>query len=297
MLNWISKSSWLNFITFDIIGDLSFGESFGCLQGGIMHPWVKIMFSSLRDIVYIAALSHLPKPIFKVVMGIISYFMIEDLEKDRKFSAQRVHRRLQQGTHRDDFMSPILRAKGERGMTIPEIEASFNILVVAGKSSFIKWISKNILTSLGSETSATLLSGALYNLAMHPDVQSKLLSELSSAFKCRNEVNMAALSKLPYLNAVLEECLRIYPPSAFNQARIVPSQGAIVCGEMVPPGTAVGVATWAASHSKKNWTEPEKFRPDRWLGEGFPGDDRRSMQPFILGPRSCIGKKYITRLK
>lgn len=60
--------------------------------------------------------------------------MLEDLEKDRKFSADRVHGRLQQGTQRNDFMSPILRANNESGMTIPEIEASFNILVVAGSS-------------------------------------------------------------------------------------------------------------------------------------------------------------------
>lgn len=131
--NLFVQSNWLNYITFDIIGDLSFGESFGCLQSGVMHPWVAIMFSSPRDIVYLAALSHLPRPIFKVIMHVVSYVMMEDLEKDRKFSADRVHRRLQQGTQRDDFMSPILRAKEEKGMTIPEIEASFNIIVVAGK--------------------------------------------------------------------------------------------------------------------------------------------------------------------
>lgn len=126
---------------------------------------------------------------------------------------------------------------------------------------------------------------------MHPQVQMKLVTELQTAFKSRREVNMDALSNLPYLNAVLEECLRIYPPSAFNQARVVPSEGAVICGRLVPPGTAVGVATWAASQSKRNWSEPEKFKPERWLGDPLPGDDRRSMQPFILGPRNCLGKK------
>lgn len=126
---------------------------------------------------------------------------------------------------------------------------------------------------------------------MHPYVQEKLVTELRSTFASRREVNMAALSNLPYLNAVLEECLRIYPPSAFNQARVVPAEGAVVCGRFVPPGIAVGVATWAASKSKRNWSEPDKFKPERWLGDSLPGDDRRSMQPFILGPRNCLGKK------
>lgn len=58
--------------------------------------------------------------------------MMEDLEKDRKFSADKVQRRLELGATRDDFMSAILRKKGEQEMTRAEIEASFNILVVAG---------------------------------------------------------------------------------------------------------------------------------------------------------------------
>jgi cytochrome P450 len=266
----------LNYITFDIIGDLSFGEPFGCLESGVMHPWVEIMFSSLRDIVFLAALSHLPSPIYKIIMSWVHWFVLEDLEKDRKFSADRVQRRLKHGTARSDFMSPILRRNDEKrgGMTVPEIEASFNILVVAG-----------------SETNATLLSGVLYTLSKNVDIKAKLIAELTSTFPTRNHVNIEELANLPYLNAVLEEGLRIYPPSAFNQARVVPQEGAMICGKMVPPGTAVGVATWAASRAETNWTQPEKFLPERWMGDGLPGDDRKSMQPFILGPRGCLGKK------
>lgn len=131
----LNISNWLNFITFDIIGDLSFGEPFGCLAAGEMHPWVSIMFSSLRDIVYLAALSHLPKPIFKTIRSILAWFMLDALERDRKFSADRVDRRLKLGASRNDFMSPILRKEGEKAMSRAEIEASFNILVVAGTYS------------------------------------------------------------------------------------------------------------------------------------------------------------------
>ena len=97
-----------------------------------MHPWVEIMFSSLRDIVFLAALSHLPKPVFKMIKSILAWFMLEDLERDRKFSADRVDRRLKLGSSRNDFMSPILRKEGDKAMTRAEIESSFNILVVAG---------------------------------------------------------------------------------------------------------------------------------------------------------------------
>ena len=90
------------------------------------------MFSSLRDIVFLAALSHLPGPLFKAIKLIIKWFMLEDLEKDRKFSADKVDRRLKLGATRNDFISPILKKQGEKAMTLPEIHSSFNILVVAG---------------------------------------------------------------------------------------------------------------------------------------------------------------------
>ncbi|TVY81083.1 Cytochrome P450 monooxygenase aclL [Lachnellula suecica] len=289
----VNISNWLNFVTFDIIGDLASGEPFGCLETGLIHPWVKIMFSSIRDIIYIAALSHLPPPIFKAIMSGISCFMMKDLQADTDFAVERVASRLKKGTTRNDFMSPIIRANDEHGMSIGEIEASFNILIVAG--NFLIQVNPNLKRSLtgnmqGSETSATLLCGALYNLALHPQILQTLLSELRTKFSSRSQVNMAALQDLPYLNAVLEECLRIYPPSAFNQARVVPPNGSIICGKFVPGGTAVGVASLGASLSSSNWSDAGTFKPERWLGKPLDGDDRRSMQPFILGPRNCLGK-------
>ena len=61
----------------------------------------------------------------------------------------------------------------------------------------------------------------------------------------------------------------------------------------------MGVATLAAATSGRNWTCPGEFRPERWLeGEGkgkgkgeWDGDDRKAMQPFLVGPRNCIGRK------
>ena len=96
---------------------------------------------------------------------------------------------------------------------------------------------------------------------------------------------------------MLEESLRVYPPSAFAQARVVPPEGAVVCGEALLPGTSVGVATLAAATSARNWACAGEFRPERWLdgdGEGkgeWEGDDRKAMQPFLVGPRNCIGRK------
>ena len=138
---------------------------------------------------------------------------------------------------------------------------------------------------------ATLLNGALFHLLMNDSTLQILLAELHSAFPSRTGVTMAAVNTLPYLNAVLEESLRVYPPSAHSHARIVPRGGATICGMVVPEGTSVGVATLAAHLSESNWKEPLAFKPERWLGEQGAGDDFKAFQPFLVGPRNCIGKK------
>jgi len=54
------------------------------------------------------------------------------------------------------------------------------------------------------------------------------------------------------------------------------------------------VACWqlAMNHSRENWTEPERFRPERFLDSDlFPNDRREALQPFSVGPRNCIGRK------
>lgn len=80
----------------------------------------------------------------------------------------------------------------------------------------------------------------------------------------------------------------------------MPPEGAVVCGERLSPGTSVGVATLAAATSSRNWRAAGEFRPERWLdadgeAEGkrgdWDGDDRKAMQPFLVGPRNCIGRK------
>lgn len=71
------------------------------------------MSDSLREIVFLAALSHLPGPMFRTIRSIIAWFMLEDVEKDRGFSADRVGCRLKLGATRNGFMTRILCKKGD----------------------------------------------------------------------------------------------------------------------------------------------------------------------------------------
>lgn len=71
----------------------------------------------------------------------------------------------------------------------------------------------------------------------------------------------------------------------------------MVCGEWVPGGTAVGVHMLATNRSSRNFKDSDEFHPERWLGdEEFEGDKRSACNPFSVGARNCIGKRYVCPL-
>lgn len=144
-------------------------------------------------------------------------------------------------------------------------------------------------------TAASALSGATYYMLTNPQVYTRLVAEIRSQFKDYASVTLPRLSALRYLPAVMEESLRMYPPAPSNHPRVVSAQGGRVCGRFIPGGTLVGVPHWAAFRSPYNFARPEEFLPERFLGEDeqFANDKRDALQPFHVGARNCIGRKYV----
>lgn len=136
------------------------------------------------------------------------------------------------------------------------------------------------------------LTGLVWLLMKNPRVLEKLASEVRSAFSNPDEITFTAVNNCKYLLACIEEGLRVYPPSPQPHHRIVPPGGATVNGEFLPEGVSVSIPIYAASNSPANWTRPDEFIPERWLGENpeFDGDQRDASQPFQIGPRACIGR-------
>lgn len=160
-------------------------------------------------------------------------------------------------------------------MTRKEIESGAQIFIIAG-----------------SETTATVLAGALYLLLTCPEYLTKLTQDVRSSFKSEDDISMQSTANLPFLNAVLQESLRLYPPVPNTFPRETPQPGEMVCGKFVPAGATVGIHHWASYRSNRNFHLPDEFIPERWLGdERFKDDRRDAFQPFSYGPRNCIGQK------
>lgn len=140
----------------------------------------------------------------------------------------------------------------------------------------------------GSETSATLMTGALYFLLTNTPSYTTLVQEIRST----SSLSLASLnpSTLPYLHAVIQETFRMYPPAALSMPRRTPSNGAVIDGHHVPGDTYVGFPHFSAYRYEKNFERAGKWRPERWI-EGEIVKGAGVLQPFSLGPYGCLGVK------
>jgi cytochrome P450 len=272
----LDMTRWYNFTTFDIIGDLAFGEPFDCLRESQYHPWVSMVFNSSK-----VALLMRPLVVYPFLAPIVRRLLPKRLARMRAahfaLSAEKVHRRLETKTDRPDFMTYVLRFTDDRAMSAREMESNAARLILAG-----------------SETTATLLSGFTYYSLLNPAVYKKLVDEVRGAFTSYDEIDFTRVSQLSYLNAALEETLRIYPPVPAMTPRVVPKGGAVIDGVFIPEGMSVSGHHYSTYHAESHFAEPEAFIPERWLGnrdKQFENDNRAVLHTFSLGPRNCLGKK------
>lgn len=152
----------------------------------------------------------------------------------------------------------------------------------------------------GSETTAISLSAVFYNLVQHPRVYKKLMAELDEASKNgtiadreNNKVSWAETQKLPYLDACIQESMRVHPAAGLILERVVPPQGVEILGEFIPGGTIIGCNAWVLHRRPEIFGEDvDDFRPERWI-EASPAklkDMKATMFQFGAGARTCLGK-------
>jgi cytochrome P450 len=139
----------------------------------------------------------------------------------------------------------------------------------------------------GHETTAITLSWAFYLLDRHPAVEALVHDEVDRVFADRAP-EYGDLEKLTYCRAVIDETLRLFPPvHVFSRQALADDE---VCGQRVPKGSFITVASWVLHRHKLFWQQPEEFRPERFLPENADRIDRFAYIPFGTGPRVCLGK-------
>ena len=211
---------WFNFTTFDMIGDLAFGKSFGCLNHSEYHSWVSRIFKSIKIGPFVRTMATYTD--IQRLMRLLAPASVREARTQHEaYVASSAQERINKGImeERKDFISYILRNMDEGGVTDREIAANCNFLVLAG-----------------SETTATALSGVTYHLLNRPETLERCTREVRGAFSNESEINFVnATARLPYIQACLTEALRIYPPGPNLFPRRTPPDGKTnVAGHEVP---------------------------------------------------------------
>ena len=138
-----------------------------------------------------------------------------------QWSQRKVQKRIDTKSTRPDFMTYILRNNNEDGMTRDEIDSTVSLLVIAG-----------------SDTSATTSCSSTWFLLKNPSAMARVQEEIRAAFKSMEDITIAAVSKLPYLHAVIQEAMRLHPLGPLNAPRQVDRKGTIICGHEIPVGVS-----------------------------------------------------------
>ena len=213
----VNVVDWFNFFAFDVVGDLGFGESFGCLEGGRYHPWITMVFDYVKAMTLTAMMRHY-SALEMTLMKLLPQSLLDQQKKHFKYVQDRVQRRINLEIQRADFMTPVLtHNKDMQAMSTMEIEASLNSIIIAG-----------------SETTATSLAGIINSLVQHVAVMQKLVLEIRGTFIREEDITIATVKDLPYLNACIWEGLRTSSPTPCGMPRMAPPVGGTVCGHRLP---------------------------------------------------------------
>ncbi|KAI4602264.1 hypothetical protein KJ359_009503 [Pestalotiopsis sp. 9143b] len=265
----IDASEAYNWVTFDIIGDLAFGESFNAVADGKENFWISIIFDGITSMMIEAAKQRV------ALVKLFEPWLVAPRSADKlathvQLSKDKARKRMQMGgdARRDveDFFGHMIR-KGS--ITEQEMTDQARTLIVAG-----------------SETTATTLSGVTWYLLHNPECLARLQHEIRGTFSSMDEITGDSTAGLKYLHGVIEEGLRMFPAVSVSLPRYSP--GAVIDGHYVPAGVIVSNSGYGMTRDSRFWHDPESFKPERWIGENHQ-DELRASQPFSTGPRACLG--------
>ncbi|GJE94949.1 cytochrome P450 [Phanerochaete sordida] len=283
----IDISEWMHYFGFDFMGHLAFGRELGLLKKGKDHEG---MIQIIEEGIYGAGvISHMPW-----LLPFVACFppLLKGLRKVQNMGRNFASERLAKGSTSKDiyyFMTEDEGASQPR-FTQEEIEADGMVAIVAG-----------------SDTTTTVLSNVCYFLLRHPACAARLRAEIDATFPPGEDaMDFARQAEMPYLNACINEALRLLPPGLGGFQRTVKrgTGGVMVGPHFVPERTQISVHTFATMRDAREFRPlPDTFWPERWLAQDayvLPGGgvvgreqvhtNRAAHIPFSAGPQNCAGK-------
>ncbi|XP_046449638.1 cytochrome P450 3A14-like [Daphnia pulex] len=144
----------------------------------------------------------------------------------------------------------------------------------------------------GFDTTATTLTSTCFQLARNPDVQEKLFQSIVAKMKDYDEVSHEMVQDVPYLEMVIQEVLRFYPPLIRIERQCTKDYSYDNGRIKIKKDQIITVPTYALHHSEEYYPDPEKFDPERWSPENKANRSPYAYMAFGTGPRNCVGMRF-----
>ncbi|KAM3425609.1 hypothetical protein BST61_g7556 [Cercospora zeina] len=166
-------------------------------------------------------------------------------ERQQRYTRELVEKRLRGEAKRKDFMTNVVSKVLTGEVSQEELTAHCSTLVIAG-----------------GETVASFFAASTYYLCANKHCLPRLQKEIRSRFSSLAEIDAVSAGQLKYLQAVIQEGLRIFPPGSQGFPRLSP--GVEIEGKWIPKGTEIYTSAWAVTHDAANFHHANSFLPERW---------------------------------
>ncbi|KAF6806507.1 cytochrome p450 [Colletotrichum sojae] len=280
----LNASLWFNFYSFDVMGEFSLGRGFRMLEDGESHLYMDGLH---RETLAVGRFTHAmwALPLYRR----LSMLWDADLRRFKAWVARQVGRRIGERPDAADIFTWVLEDYEARGSKAPQ-----DLLNLFGDCILI--------TVAGSDTVAAVLSCLFMELARHPDEYEKLQGEVDEYFRHHDKPEHAPLSKLRYLQACIDEALRLHPPVPSGVQRMTPPEGLQVDDVWLPGDTIVFVPSYTQYRGRTSCfvdaeckltkgNLPDEFIPERWIDRPELVKNATPFVPFSTGHDVCIGKQ------
>ncbi|XP_047000065.1 cytochrome P450 6k1-like [Schistocerca americana] len=281
----------------DVIASVAFGIECNCQRNpdNEFRQWGRKIFQPTIKSGISIILSFISPTLTRLLR--IKGGATEVSEYFRRMVADTVAYREKNNITRKDFMDLLIQLKNKGVVDPDKSEAQDN--GYTNETIDTKKLTLNELAAqafvffaAGFETSSTTMSFALHELALNPSLQTKLQEEIDSVFKeYGTDITYDSISKMSYLDKVVCETLRKYPPLPIlnrecNKEYRIPDSELVL-----EKGTAVAISVLGLQHDPKYFPDPERFDPERFSEEEKAKRHPYVYLPFGEGPRICIGMR------
>ncbi|KAF2099261.1 cytochrome P450 [Rhizodiscina lignyota] len=269
----VNVSDWFNYFSYDVMGDLAFGESFDMLEKGEEHWAIALLNAGMEPMA-----AKLPPWVFRVIVAIPG--AAKDYWKFINYCSEQMQKRMEASAKIPDITSALLEPFQEKG-SLREPEG-LELTYLQGDS--------RLVIVAGSDTTAATLTHLFYHLAAEPSLVQRLRRELKPYTDSEGNVENSDIANNDYLNGCIFETLRLHPPvpSAIN--RSTPPEGIEIGSKHIPGNADVFCPQYVIGRSDICYKDPQGFVPERWYEKTNMVTNRTAFSPFSQGVYGCIGR-------